>query len=196
MITKTKQLPLLKAETSWFHVFKSMIDNLDAAKMGGTTFLIYAVIKAHTNWSTGKSFPKIETIMEKSGSSKDTVLRSLKTLEEMDYIRKEKVGRSNQYTLLEKVTIEDVQGRPQAVALFDYLPSTVKAAQAELKNFLLTGDATNNKIIHIDSLTLNVQVGNNNTQFNISDIKDEDLQELIKRIDEKRKNKAENGADR
>lgn len=196
MITKTKQLPLLKAETSWFHVFKSMIDNLDAAKMGGTTFLIYAVIKAHTNWSTGKSFPKIETIMEKSGSSKDTVLRSLKTLEEMDYIRKEKVGRSNQYTLLEKVTIEDVQGRPQAVALFDYLPSTVKAAQAELKNFLLTGDATNNKIIHIDSLTLNVQVGNNNTQFNISDIKDEDLQELIKRIDEKRKNKGENGADR
>lgn len=183
---KQEQLPLLQAETSWFHVFKSMIEGGDAAKMGGTTFLIYAVIKAHTNWSTGRSFPTIETIMEKAGVSKETVLRSLKTLEKMDYIRKEKVGRVNAYTLREKVSFEDNEGRPQAVAMWDYLPSTVKAAQAELKNFIMTGKATDNKIIHIESATFNVQVGDYNTQFNLGDIKDQQLQELVRRIEEKR----------
>lgn len=188
---KEQQGQLLQAETTWFHVFRSMIDSGDAAKMGGTTFLIYAVVKAHTNWSTGRSFPTIETIMEKAGVSKETVIRSLKSLEEMDYIRKEKKGRSNVYTLREKVTVEDKDGRPQAVALWDYLPSTVKAAQAELKNFVMTGDATDHKIIQIETLNLNVQIGDNNTQFNLGDIKDQQLQELFKRIEEKRSREAE-----
>lgn len=188
---KEQQGQLLQAETTWFHVFRSMIDSGDAAKMGGTTFLIYAVVKAHTNWSTGRSFPTIETIMEKAGVSKETVIRSLKSLEEMDYIRKEKKGRSNVYTLREKVTVEDKDGRPQAVALWDYLPSTVKAAQAELKNFVMTGDATDHKIIQIETLNLNVQIGDNNTQFNLGDIKDQQLQELFKRIEEKRSREVE-----
>lgn len=188
---KEQQGQLLQAETTWFHVFRSMIDSGDAAKMGGTTFLIYAVVKAHTNWSTGRSFPTIEKIMEKAGVSKETVIRSLKSLEEMDYIRKEKKGRSNVYTLREKVTVEDKDGRPQAVALWDYLPSTVKAAQAELKNFVMTGDATDHKIIQIETLNLNVQIGDNNTQFNLGDIKDQQLQELFKRIEEKRSREAE-----
>lgn len=189
MTAKTKQGQLLQAETTWFHVFRSMIDKGDAAKMGGTTFLVYAVIKAHTNWSTGKSFPTIETIMEKAGIGKDTVLRSLKTLEEMDYLRKEKVGRVNAYTLREKVCVEDSEGRPQAVALWDYLPSTVKAAQAELKNFVMTGEATDYKVIHIETLNLNVQVGDYNTQFNLGNIKDPQLRALVERMEAKRKAK-------
>ena len=187
MSAKVKQAALLQAETTWFHVFRSMIDKGDAAKMGGTTFLVYAVIKAHTNWSTGRSFPTIETIMEKAGIGKDTVLRSLKTLEDMDYLRKEKVGRVNAYTLREKVCVEDSEGRPQAVALWDYLPSTVKAAQAELKNFVMTGEATDYKVIHIETLNLNVQLGDNNTQFNLGQIKDPQLRSLVERIEAKRK---------
>lgn len=186
---KDAQGQLLQAETTWFHVFRSMIDKGDAAKMGGTTFLVYAVIKAHTNWSTGRSFPTIETIMEKAGVKKDTVIRSLKTLEDMGYLRKEKSGRANVYTLREKVTVDDSEGRPQAVALWDYLPNTVKAAQAELKNFVMTGEATDYKVIHIETLNLNVQLGDHNTQFNIGNIKDKRLQEIFERIEAKRQGK-------
>lgn len=39
---------LFSAETTWFHVFKSMIESGDAARLGGTVFLVYCVIKAHT----------------------------------------------------------------------------------------------------------------------------------------------------
>lgn len=188
-----QQLPLLEAQTSWFHIFRAMIESGDAAKMGGTTFLIYSVVKAHTNWSTGRSFPSIETIMEKAGASKRTVLGSLKTLEEMGYITREKRGRKNAYTLREKVQIEDEQGRPTAVAMWDYLPSTVKAAQAELKNFVMTGEATDFKIIHVETLNLNVQIGDYNTQLNVGDLKDPTVRKMAERIEEARRRSKESG---
>jgi len=155
-----KQLPLFNAETTWFHVFRHMIESGDAAKMGGSTFLLYCTVKSYTNWSTGRSFPGIELLTEKTGLSKSQVLRCLKTLCDMEYITVEKVGRNNRYTLREKVSIVDSEGRPAATAMWDYLPSTVEAARAELKNFLMSGDATGAKFVNIESLTINLNVQN------------------------------------
>ena len=52
------------------------------------------------------------------------------TLSENGYIDKTKVGRKNSYTLREKITLKDQEGRPAAFATWDYLPSTVEAARA------------------------------------------------------------------
>jgi DNA-binding transcriptional MocR family regulator len=155
MSTKHKpQTELFEAQTTWFHIFKNMIDSGDVAKMGPHACTVYLVIKAHTNYATGLSFPAIETIAEKSGISERQVKRELLQLEEMGYITKEKKGRSNSYTLREKIEIKDEQGRPSAVATWDYLPSSVAAAVADLKNVLVTGDTA--KIVHIERLTVNV----------------------------------------
>lgn len=86
------QTELFNAETTWFHIFRTMIANGDTAKMGPHAFTVYAVIKAHTNFSTGRAFPSIELISEKSGISVAQIKRELKTLEEMDYVTKEKKG--------------------------------------------------------------------------------------------------------
>jgi DNA-binding transcriptional MocR family regulator len=145
---------LFEAQTTWFHVFKNMIDNGDVASMGPHACTVYLVIKAHTNYSTGLSFPAIETISEKSGISVAQVKRELIKLESLGYITKEKKGRSNSYTLREKIEIKDEQGRPSAVATWDYLPSSVSAAVADLKNVLVSGDTA--KIVHIERLTVNV----------------------------------------
>jgi len=181
-----KQNELFQAETHWFHIFKSMVDSGDVAAMGAEATTLYLVIKAHTNFSTGRSFPSVETIVEKSGLSKSTVLRKLKTLEEHGYISKERKGRSNSYTLREKVEIKDESGRPQAVATWDYLPSSVQQAVADLKNVLVTGEFSGAKIVHIERL--NIQIGNNNTQINFQDalkaldsIKDPTVREALAR---------------
>lgn len=169
MTKKTPQGELFKAETTWFHVFRDMIENGDVAKMGPHAVTVYLVIKAHTNFSTGRAFPAVETIVEKSGISQRQVLRELKTLEEHGYITKEKKGRNNLYTLREKVSITDGDGRPAAVATWDYLPSSVGHAMADLKNVLMTGDLGGAKIVHIERLNVQVINGNNNsgiTQFN------------------------------
>lgn len=150
------QSELFQAQTTWFHVFKNMIDNGDVAKMGAYATTVYMVIKAHTNYSTGLSFPAIETIAEKSGISVRQVKRELVTLEEFGYITKEKKGRNNNYTLREKVDIQDAAGRPSAVATWDYLPGAVQDAVADLKNVLVTGKAENAKIVHIERLTVNI----------------------------------------
>ena len=153
---RAPQSELFEAQTTWFHVFKNMIDNGDVAAMGPHACTVYLVIKAHTNYSTGLSFPAIETIAEKSGISERQVKRELITLENLGYITKEKRGRSNNYTLREKVDIKDEAGRPSAVATWDYLPSSVSAAVADLKNVLVTGKAEDARIVHIDRLTVNI----------------------------------------
>lgn len=150
------QSELFQAQTTWFHVFKNMIDNGDVAKMGAYATTVYMVIKAHTNYSTGLSFPAIETIAEKSGVSIPQVKRELKKLEEFGYITKVKIGRNNNYTLREKVDIQDAAGRPSAVATWDYLPGAVQDAVADLKNVLVTGKAENAKVVHIERLTVNI----------------------------------------
>lgn len=160
MQDKMKQMPLLEAQASWFHVFKSMLDSGDVVKMGPYATTVYLAIKAFTNWKTGKAWPGIELIMEKTGISRAQVTRSLKTLEDLGYLVREKVGRHNSYTLREKVTVYDTKEgdmRPCAEVTWDYLPSTVKSAVAELRNFAFTGDPNGHTVINIQNLTLNLQ---------------------------------------
>jgi len=152
-----KQAPLIEPQTAWFHVFKQMVENGDVAQMGPYATTVYLVIKAYTNWTTGKSWPSVELIIEKTGMSKRQVLRSLKTLEDNEYVAKEKLGRKNIYRLREKIVMMDSEGRPQAAATWDYLPTTISNAVAEIRNFVSTGQENGLKIIHIDNLTLNIQ---------------------------------------
>lgn len=178
-----KQLPLFQAETTWFHIFRHMIESGDMAKMGAAAFAVYAAVKAYCNWSTGMSFPKIELICEKTGLSKSQVIRSLKTLESMGYISVERQGRRNSYTLREKIVIQDQEGRPAAEAGWDYLPSTVEAARAELKRFIMSGEAEGAKIVNIESLTINVNVQNviqgDGHQYNVDPDKYPHVKQLI-----------------
>lgn len=171
---KTKQ-ETLQAQTQWFHMFKAMVDTGELAKLSGSAVKVYLVIKAHTNYSTGLSFPAIETIALKSGISIAQVKRELKVLENCSYIIKSKKGRCNVYKLREKVEITDDSGKPSAVATWDYLPKGVKEAVADLKNVLLTGEFSDAKIVHIESLQVNVthlhdQAINFNVHQMISDL--------------------------
>jgi len=163
------QLPLFQAEASWFHVFRSMVDNGDVAKLGPYSTTVYLVIKTYANYSTGTAFPSVDLIAEKAGISRNQVMKSLSALEEAGYITKTLKGRSNVYTLREKVEIKGADGRPEAVATWDYIPKHVQAAQAELKNFLLTGKA-DAQIIHIERLTLNIQNGDHNIMLALNDL--------------------------
>jgi len=149
---------LFKAETTWFHVFKDMIDNGDVAKMGPPATTVYLIIKAHTNFSTGRAFPAHETIALKTGLSVETVKRAISTLVEFGYISKEKSGRNNVYRLREKVSILDEAGEVQAMATWDYVPKGVKEAVADLKHVLVSPALDGAKIVHIEHLQ--VQINN------------------------------------
>lgn len=168
MTKQEQQSELFKAETTWFHVFKDMIDSGDMAALDGSAIKVYLVIKSYTNFSTGRAFPALELIASKAGLSERQVMRCLIELETLGYISKEKTGRHNTYTLREKVSIKDSEGRPQAVATWDYIPNSVKDAMAELKHAVITGEMVGGKVIHIENLVLNVMTGDNSTQVNIN----------------------------
>jgi DNA-binding transcriptional ArsR family regulator len=144
----------LSAELAWFHVFKAMIDDGELAKMGPSAFATYCVIKSHANFSTGKAFPSVETISQKSGISERQVKNDLKTLEDHGYIIKEKMGRKNLYTLREKILISDHTGKPAGQATWDYLPDAVRTAVADVKNVLMSGDFADAKVVKIENLQI------------------------------------------
>jgi DNA-binding transcriptional MocR family regulator len=168
-----EQFELFKAETTWFHIFRSMIENGDVAKMGPYAVTVYMVIKAHTNFKSGMAFPSMPTIVEKSGISKSQIIRALKTLEDYGYITRDQKGRNNVYTLREKVDISDTHGRPVAAASWDYVPDGVKGAVADLKNVLMTGDFAGAKIVQIENLTVNINnFHDQSMQLNIQNLLD------------------------
>lgn len=182
---KQDQGELFTAETTWFHVFRDMVESGDVAKLGPHAVTVYLVVKAHTNFSTGRSFPAIETIVEKSGISLRQVMRCLKSLEEFGYITKEKKGRNNVYVLREKVSIMDGEGRPTAVATWDYLPSSVQHAVADLKNVLVTGELGGAKFVHIDRLNVQINTGpGTSIQINEADLEKlpADVREALMKI--------------
>ena len=181
-----RQTELFQAETTWFHVFRAMIESGDAARMGPHSLALYIIIKSYTNFSTGHAFPRLELLAERSGMSLAMVKKCIKKLEEFDYVIKEKKGRRNLYRLREKIEIKDESGRPAAVATWDYLPSTIQAAQAELKDFLLKGrNGESLQYVYIERLNLNIenlQTGANSTQINLKNIKDPKLRGQISKL--------------
>lgn len=178
-----------EASTTWHHTMKALFDSGDAAKMGAPSFLIYSIIKAHVNYTSGEAFPGIELIGKQAGMSRHTVMRCLDTLEELGYLRVEKQGRKNTYYLREKVDVYQ-DGDKTAVASWDYVPGLMQAANKELKQFLLTGQH-NGSIVFVEHLNLNVQInnGNENTQFNMNDIKDPELRAATQRLQDSRRKK-------
>ena len=154
--------------------------------MGPHSLALYIIIKSYTNFSTGHAFPRLELLAEKSGMSLAMVKRCIRKLEEFGYVIKEKQGRRNLYRLREKIDIKDEFGRPAAVATWDYLPSTIQAAQAELKDFLLKGrDGETLQYVYIERLNLkieNLQTGAHSTQINLKDIKDPKLREQMSEL--------------
>lgn len=146
----------LDAQTQWFHFFRDMVESGDLARMDGSVVKVYLTIKAYVNFNSGSAFPSIDTIAENSGMSNRQVIRAIDMLETMGYITKEKRGRSNIYTLREKIDIKDGSGIKTAIASWDYAPSTVSRAVTDLKNVLVNGDLAGAKIIHIENLHVNI----------------------------------------
>lgn len=179
----SNQGDLFKAETTWFHLFHTMFSNGDVAKLGASAFTLYCAIKAHTSFKTGESFPSHKRLKDLTGLSEATIKRALAELTEAEYVGLEKRGRKNWYTLREKVVIQDGHGRPTAVATWDYLPASVQAAVADLRNVLVTGDLAGAKIVQIAHMTVNVQNGSG-TQINVdlSGVTDAAMKEEVKGI--------------
>jgi len=159
-MSDSKQDDLFKTETNWFHVFKMMFEGeiTEVSRMGAMAFTVYCTIKAHTNWADGRAFPSIDTIVKKSGLSKNSVLRSLPVLAGLGYLetKPRTKGKGNLYFLKEKFMVASQVGEEAAVVSMDYIPDLIKASVAELKNVVATGDFAGTKMIHINQLNIQV----------------------------------------
>ena len=149
-----------QADTSWFHIFRNVVDNGELAKMTGSTIKVYIVLKSYTHFATGDTFPEIQTIAIKSGLSESQVIRCLKNLVVTGFLRKIRTGRKNTYRMYEKVSIVDESGKTTAVATWEYQPQMTKQTVTELKQMMMTGKLKPTPVIHIGNVQLQINTGN------------------------------------
>jgi DNA-binding GntR family transcriptional regulator len=195
MSKQTGQQELFEADATWFHVFKELIKSKTWARMSAPAKALYPTIKSFTNWKTGSSFPSVETMEEYSGLSRPSIFKALKELEDLGYVRGEKrAGRPTVYTLVEKIEIQDSEGRPVASASFDYLPSIINDTMVELRNYVAKGMTDDGKLqfIHVDRFiveNLNVISGDHNTvtgsMIGSQNIAGYDLKRMMKGVEDK-----------
>jgi hypothetical protein len=136
-------------DTSFFSLFRQMFIQGTVAKIGGTAFTVYCAIKAHVNFNTGRAFPSQKLLAQQTGFSERQVIKSLKVLEQHGLLEKSRKHTHNVYHLKERLVLDE-----KTVAVWDYLPATLKKARQELQNFALTGEWKDAKVIHIEIQTL------------------------------------------
>lgn len=169
-MTKQEEQQELKADVSWFHIFKEIIRSGTWARMSPSAKSIYPVVKSFTNWESGSAFPSIDTLQELSGSARASVVKALKELEELGLLIKNKSrGRSSNYSMVEKFDVKDGDGKHAASVSFDYIPSSAAAAIAEFKRILSSGFVSSDgktNFIKIDTLNLNIHTGSGDNLIN------------------------------
>jgi hypothetical protein len=61
-------------------------------------------------------------------------------------------SRRNVYTVIERIRIKDTDGNVVAIALFDYIPSQIDDAMAELEQIIASGNLVDGKYIRIEKI--------------------------------------------
>jgi DNA-binding transcriptional regulator YhcF (GntR family) len=181
----------MDADTSWFVTFRAMFLQGTVAKIGAIPYCVYSCIKAHADFHDGLSIPSQKDIAAQTGLSERQIQRALKVLVEEGLITKSREWKRNVYRLKEKILLDD----RNTMITWDHLPAALKEVRKELRNYLMTGDAKDAKIIHIEKLelTINLVQGDQHisiNQLDLEKIKDPTLKEQMRTLLIKAANKA------
>lgn len=167
----------LKADATWFHVFRSMYESGQVKEMGPSAFTLYGAIKSHIHFSKGNAFPSFTRLQELTGMSTATISKNLKILERQELLTAQrKKGSSTIYRLRESIPISTEDGQV-ANASWDYAPAAISKATHELKNFLTTG-INDGQTIHINVLNIQINLAENN-RINNMGLEEKPINEII-----------------
>jgi DNA-binding transcriptional regulator YhcF (GntR family) len=154
------------------------------AKIGVYAYVVYSCIKAHADFNDGLAIPSQKDIAAQTGLSERQIQRALKVLEEEGLLTKSKEWKRNVYRLKEKLVLED----HNTVITWDHLPAAFKKARQELHNYLMTGDAKDARIIHIEKLELTINFAQGDqyvttiNQIDLDKIPDPALREQMRKL--------------
>jgi DNA-binding transcriptional regulator YhcF (GntR family) len=179
----------LKVKHLWIHVVRGLINGGEIAKVGSVPFCCYLIIKAHTDLHTGNAWPSVPTIAELVGASKSTVTRALKKLVAAGLLEVRKSrGRSNEYSVMEKIEIVSQDGKHWGTAERKYASFKYEDFVNEVKRLAKSGNLPGDKGVTIN-VTVNIQNitqgANGTVTSNIQNVivnSDSELRELLKKL--------------
>jgi DNA-binding transcriptional ArsR family regulator len=178
----------LRVKHLWIHVVRGLIQEGEIARVGTTAFCVYIAIKAHTDLENGNAWPSIATLAKQVGVSDDTIGLSLKKLVAAGLLKIEKRGRSNVYSVIEKIQMVTQAGEAWGSGQRKYVPLQYAGFVDELQRLARTGNLPGDQAITIN-LTLNVQHieqgDGGNVTMNVQNVQvtsDEQLKRMTKKL--------------
>lgn len=162
----------LRVEKHFFHIFKHLLMRGQAGEMGPNAWLVYCMLKAHANHTSGEIFAAQQTIANRCHLSVDTVQRSIDRLCEMGILEKKRVGRRNNYLIIENIPMtraDEKGGAVVGVAQRTYVPQMFAEMVKQLGIFAASGDLPTDRNIAINVHVNFINQGDNST-FTINNI--------------------------
>jgi len=108
------------------------------AQIGANAFVVWAAIKAHSDFKTGVAWPSIRRLMQLTGLANATVQKCLDTLEDSHLLRSEVRGRKRYYIPRERLDVS-IGTRVLCTIVIDYVPATMRDTLNQVKDALAAG---------------------------------------------------------
>ena len=130
----------MKANTLWFHVYGDFVSSGRLAEMPGSALKTYVALKSHINLNSGVARISLKTLVVETGTSRETVKRSISKLVELGHIKSSlSAGHTSSYICYEHFNIRKSNGNLIGVATFTYSGSAAGRIQKELSDTLSKG---------------------------------------------------------
>ncbi|WP_319466199.1 helix-turn-helix domain-containing protein [uncultured Pseudodesulfovibrio sp.] len=164
--SKVKQKQVLDANLAWVHMFKTIFESGDVARMKPNAFTVLMCLKSYSNWKSGTAFPEVKTIVADTGICKNTVMKALQDLVAMGYVLKTRRGRKNFYLVKEKIPLYapccvEIKGKkrqPHAMADFLYSSQDFMRCYSDIKSILTSGKVPPDGKVRVENLNVNVNI--------------------------------------
>jgi len=136
VLQKDRQLPLWDFSLRYVHLLKQLFESGVAAEMGGGCFLTWTCLRCYTDFHTGKAYPTVDKLSQILWQTRVTTHKHLVKLEEMGLVKKEKTGKRNLYSLIDKFSImEEITGNDETEIEALYVPVKFGNQMDRLKAF-------------------------------------------------------------
>lgn len=156
----------LFADSRFFILLSSLVSSQQLAKIKPHGLAVLVVLRCFADHRTGKAKITHRTIAKFAGISRHSVMRALETLEGEGLVERIKYDNGDAYRLIDRISVFDKQDQQVGEVVVPFQPQRTGAIIQELKNFLQSGQVSQEAKAHGMTFNINITINDNSTTIN------------------------------
>lgn len=158
----------LFADSRFFILLSSLVSSQQLAKIKPHGLAVLVVLRCFADHRTGKAKITHRTIAKFAGISRHSVMRALDVLVEEGLVEKTQgaLNSGDHYRLIDRISVFDKQDQQVGEVVVPFQPQRTGAIIQELKNFLQSGQVSQEAKAHGMVFNINITINDNSTTIN------------------------------